>query len=152
MTQGTILQLWRAHADRAGSLPDAGHCMGVVFDVQIVSSRVKRLLDRLGLSDELEYEQYPVYTSDGKTFIRNYYCVRYLVHLDCADEQRSYFHCEPPFRVGGRLVLRRQAISDHRMFLVKNYRFDVEVVRSDVKEAIERAGFTGFYFKELEVV
>jgi len=29
------------------------------------------------------------------------------------------------------------------MFLVKNYSFDVEVVRSDVKEAIERAGFTG---------
>jgi len=110
LTQGTVLQLCRVHADKAGSLPDAGCCMGTLaYDVQVVSSRVKQLFDRLGLSDELEYERYPVYTLDGKTFIQNYYCVRYLVHLDCVDEQQSYFHLDPPYRVERQLVLRRNA-------------------------------------------
>jgi len=150
LTQGTVLLLYRGHADRAGSLPDGGLCDPFIH---VVSSRAKQLFDRLGLSRLLEFEQYPVYTPDGKSFLQNYYCVRYLVHLDCADEQLSYFRRlpDPPY-VECKLMLRKQLIGDHRVFLVKNYNFDVEVMRGDVKRAIERASLTGFHFRELETV
>jgi hypothetical protein len=36
--------------------------------------------------------------------------------------------------------------------LVDNYEIYVLVMREDVKEAIERAGLTGFRFEEVEVI
>lgn len=149
LTQGTVLLLYRGHADRAGSLPDGGLCDPFVH---IVSSRAKRLLDRLGLSRALEYEQYPVYAPDGKTFLQHYCCVRYLVHLDCADEELSYFYLDPPHRTEWRIVLRRELIGDHVVFVVSNYNLRPVVVRADVKAAVEQAGLSGFDFTELEVV
>jgi hypothetical protein len=38
------------------------------------------------------------------------------------------------------------------VFLVDNHEVDVPVMREDVKEAIERAGLTGFRFEEVEVI
>lgn len=153
MTSGTFLQLYDIHAELAKNLPDAGCCTGggVSYDVPVVSPRVKQLTDRLSLQGEIEFERYPIYTHDGE-FIQYYFCLRYLVHLECADEQRSYFHCNPPSQVFGRLVLRRQEIGVHRMFVVSNYSPDTAVVRSDIKEVIEQAGLTGFSFEELEVI
>jgi energy-coupling factor transporter ATP-binding protein EcfA2 len=38
------------------------------------------------------------------------------------------------------------------VFLVDNHQVNVQVMREDVKEAIERAGLTGFRFEEVEVI
>ena len=147
LAQGTVLRLYEGHSDRASSLPDAGEC----DQVDVVSPRAKQLFDRLGLSRELAYEQYPIYTPDGKIFLQNYYCVYYLVHISCADERLSYFHLHAD-GLDERLVLRRQLIGNHSVFLVDNHQVYVKVMREDVKVAIEQAGLAGFYFKELDVI
>jgi hypothetical protein len=149
LAQGTVLRLYEGDSDRASSLPDAGKCKRDL--VHVVSPRAKQLFDRLGLSRELAYEQYPIYTPDGKIFLQNYCCVYYLVHISCADERLSYFHLHAD-GLDERIVLRRQLIGNHRVFLVDNHEVNVQVMREDVKEAIERAGLTGFRFEEVEVI
>lgn len=147
---GTVLQL--LESSRVDfPIPDAGSVFNTIHSVPVVSQRSWELLSSLHLENEIEAEPYPLYTADRK-LIGTYNCLRYLVQLECADEQRSFVARDPfPFS-RWRLVLSRRLIRDYRVFCVTNFEVTMEIVRSDVVEAIERAGLTGFYFTEVEVI
>lgn len=151
LNSGTFLVLRRGYPP----LPDAGRCSSPSYplDVHVISPRAKIFLENIGLQDELEFEGYPLYTADRTTPLGTYYCVRYLVHLECVDESRSFVEREPfPF-YRWQLVLKKAMIGVHRIFLVTNFETKMVIVRSDVKEAIEQAGLTGFEFhREVETV
>ncbi len=150
LNEGTLLQLQESQ-NMSHPIPDAGCVRNTIHPVPVVSQRSWKLLRSLGLEDELESEPYPLYTAVGE-LVDTYFCLRYLIQLDCADEPRSFVERDPfPF-CRWRLVLNRRWIDDHRVFLVTNYAVTMEIVRSDVKEAIEQAELTGFYFREVEVI
>lgn len=150
LNSGTFLVLKRG----VYPLPDAGRCSSPAYplDVHVVSPCAKTFLEGIGLQDELEFEGYPLYATDGTTPLGIYYCVRYLVHLECADEERSFVEREPfPF-YRWQLVLKQAMVREHRIFLVTNFETKMVIVRSDVKEAIEQVGLTGFEFYAVETV
>lgn len=150
LNEGTLLQL-RKSQKISQPIPDAGCVHNTIHFVPVVSQRSWKLLRSLRSEDEIEAEPYPLYTADGE-LIDTYFCLRYLIQLDCADEQRSLVERDPfPF-CRWRLVLHRRLIGDHRVFLVTNYEATMEIVQSDVKVAIEQTGLTGFYFTEVEVI
>lgn len=150
LNEGTLLQLreWREISD---PIPDAGCVRNTIHCVPVVSQRSWKLLRSLRLENEIEAEPYPLYTADEE-LMGTYFCLRYLIQVDCADEQRSFVERDPfPF-CRWRLVLQRHLIGNHRVFLVTNFETTMEIVRSDVMEAIEQAGLNGFYFREVEVI
>lgn len=108
----------------------------------VLSPRAYEFFRSLSLEDEIEFEAYPAYSLDERS-LGVYYCVRYLVYLECADEERSSPQDLTAYRLGREevhLVLRRDLIGSHRVFVVDNYLWeskDPVVVRSDVVEAIE---------------
>ncbi len=148
LLEGTYLKVTNPR-ESSEVLADAGILFNTIHHVQVISPRAYKVLRSLRLDDEVEFEAYPLHDKDGN-LVDTYYCVRYLVHLDCADERRSFVEREPFPWCRWRLVLQRPLIGAHRMFLVTNFVPRREVVRSDVVEAIERAGLTGFYFDVFE--
>lgn len=147
---GTTLRVVPFHT--LEQAPDAGEVHNTVNLVQVVSPRVIAVLSQLSLPNALEWEPYPLYSADGR-LLGKYYCLRYLVELECVDSERSYRIDDPYPYARSRMVLRREAIGDHRMFVTLDLDFDgFEIVRSDVKTALERAGVLGLEFEEVEVV
>lgn len=150
LNEGTLLRLKKSQRV-SHPVADAGCVRNTIHSVPVVSQRSWKLLRSLRLENELEAEPYPLYTADGE-LIDTYFCLRYLIQLDCADEQRSFVERDPYPFCRWRLVLHRHLIGDYRVFLVTNFEATMEIVRSDVKDAIARAGLTGFYFQEVEVI
>lgn len=137
-------------------ISDVGRVLGTLGLCYVYSPRACKLFRHLRLGDELEFEDYPLYDAKDR-LVGTYFCGRSLVSLDCADEERSFPRLtdwrSPDFYTQTRLVLRRELIGKHRVFLVTNFgRGDPMVMRSDVVEAIRQAGLTGFRFVEAEVV
>ncbi len=152
---GTYLKTFSLLVD-VDQIPDVGEVDNTHGLCYVYSPRACKLFQHLRLGDELEFEGYPLYDAKDR-LVGTYFCGRYLVRLDCADEERSFPRLtdwrSPDFFTKTRLVLRRELIGKHRVFLVTNFgRGEPFVMRSDVVEAIKQAGLTGFKFVEVEVV
>jgi hypothetical protein len=122
---------------------------------------LKQLLERLGLSGDIQY--LPIRVRGEKTGqeVGVYYVANYLRRIPCLNLEHSIYTVFGPDwirpeqrgQISGVLkpALRRDAVGEARLFRVDEYEYIV-VVHEDVKRAMEEAGITGCYFLKLEVV
>lgn len=151
--EGTVLRMKKLTTKyyAAEPLRDVFDTDTGTFTPQVHSERLMQLLLRdLRLDDAVRYEPYPLYDWELQRCFGTFYCVFHIAQLDSADERRSRFQVYDPRRTS-RVVLQRSAIGNHRLFLETNYDIFLVIVRSDVKEAIEKAGIRGCRFDEVEV-
>lgn len=128
----------------------------------IHSPRLKALLEGLGLGPDIQYLPIRIRGEKSGREVGIYYVANYLRRIPCLDLEHSigveffspdWIRPEQRGQIAGvwKAALRKEAISDARIFRVDEWKYIV-AVREDVKQAIEEAGITGCYFLELEVI
>jgi len=128
----------------------------------LVSPRLRRLLEDLGLGGEVQFLPVRVVGEKSGQEVGVYYVANFLRRIPCLDLEHSigvefygpdWIRPEQRGKIAGvwKAALRKEAISDARLFRVDEWKYIV-VVREDVKRAMEEARITGCYFSELEVV
>ncbi len=115
----------------------------------------------IGRRPAIQYIPVPLLDRERRRRLGTYYLAKFLLWVDCVDERRSLVvpileQMDQVMQgrewVEPRIVLRREAIGEARVFRTGLDYVDWIVVREDVKEAMERAGITGCEFEEIEVV
>ncbi len=130
-------------------------------DFELHSPRLKALLEQLGLGEEIQYLPIRIRGMKSGQEVEIYYVANYLRRISCLDLEHSIYGIYGPDWIRpeqrGKIehvwkaVLRQKAIGEARLFRIDEWKYIV-AVREDVKQAMEKAGITGCYFLELEVV
>jgi hypothetical protein len=118
----------------------------------IISEKMKLFL--LGKLPEGSVEFLPVsiVNHKGRVELENYYFIHPLILCDCIDLNASEVEWNElaPDTIADcmGLVLREEVIPDDlQLFRLKSWG-DIIIIRSDLAEQLERAGFSGLYFPE----
>ena len=155
--EGEWIQEAPAEWDEEGPLTD----MPFSPNFHLVSSRLRALLEELGLGAEIQFLPVRVVGEKSGREVGVYYVANFLRRIRCLDLERSIYDVYGPDwirpeqrgQIAGvwKAVLRREAVGEARVFRVEE--FDpIVVIREEVKVAMEGAGITGCWFQELEVV
>jgi len=132
-----------------------------VPDFELHSPRLKALLERFGLGGDIQYLPIRIVGQKTGREVSTYYVANYLRRIACLSLEHSIYTVFGPDwlrpeqrgQISGVLkpVLRGDAVGEARLFRVDEYEYIV-VIREDVKRAMEEAGITGCWYRELEVV
>lgn len=106
------------------------------------SPRLKALMERLGLSAEIQYLPMQVRSLQSGALVGEYYFAHFLRRVRCFDWEQGDWGESP-------LVFRYEAMAPWRLFRIWEWPHCL-AVREDVKRAIEEAGITGCCFDPIE--
>lgn len=120
----------------------------------VVSEKIKQYLDRQLPEKSIEFLPVSIINHKGRTESNNYYFLHPIVLCDCIDMEASEVEWNElaPDTISDcmELVLRKSVIpADLKLFRLKSWG-DIIIIRSDLAEELEKAGFQGLYFPDAE--
>ena len=120
----------------------------------VISEKLKHFLLSKLPEGNVEFLPVSIVNHKGRTEPDNYYFIHPLVLCDCIDINASEVEWNElaPDTIADcmGLVLRENVIPDNlKLFRLKSWG-DIIIIRSDLAEELEQAGFTGLYFPEAE--
>lgn len=115
----------------------------IQYPVHMVSDKVKKVLDMY--EDDMIFRTIAITSKEDET-LRVYHHLL-LERLDMFSERTEFY----PNGSVKRLVLDAKKIGEHKVFMLKDKRFNNPYVSLEVVESLLRRGVTGIIWKEVEV-